>query len=297
MERTLGLWLHLYEVDKFQPSGFDATHSFEAAHQYTSVDLQDSLQAYEELVNAILARSSSTSIVETESQGLVDRDIVHEFGIQGLPRDFLLQARKPSFTFIAPGIRLPESSSLREVLEADVGSERYNLVRDEGLVATDADVTSQRIGEPLPLFPGPSFETKAQSFTTDRGRFMLGEMSGLYVWPEQWFADSILFVLPYSIGASGYVEEGNPGWVHEGSSRDTVLEALVTNDALYQHGQCPFMPSHLPRLSTVLRQWTHMVNSGQWSIRPDGVEGGIELWKEADSLANYRKYRLGACFD
>jgi len=287
----------LYEVDKFQPSGFDATHSFEAVHQYTSVDLEDSLRAYDQLVNAILARSPDASNVETESRGLVDREIIDEFGIQGLLRDFLLQARKPSFKFIAPGIRLPESSDLREVLRADVGSERFNLVREEGLVATDSDDTSPRIGEPLPLFSGPSFESKAESFVNDRGRLMFGEVSGLYIWPEQWFADTCLFVLPYSIGASGCIEEGNPGWIYEGIPRDNVPKDLVTNDALYQHGRCPFMPDHLPRLSTVLRQWTHMVASAQWSVGPDGVEGGIELWKEADTPENSRKYRLGPCFD
>jgi len=298
LERTLALWLQLYKVDKFRPSVFDATHSFEAVNQYTTYDLEDSLQAYNGLLDVISARSPATSsVVEQIGQGLIDRDIIEEFQIQGLLRDFLLQARKPSFTFIAPCIRLPKSSDLRESLRADVGSERYDLVREDGLVTTDSEDTSQHIGEPIPLFLGPKFESQAQLFTQDRGRFMVGETSGLYIWPEQWFADAVLFVLPYPIGSSGYVEEGNPGWIHEGASRDDVPEALVTNDALYQHGQCPFMPEHLPRLSTVLRQWTHMVNSGQWTVGSDGVEGGIDVWKEADTSEHYRKYRLGACFD
>lgn len=48
-------------------------------------------------------------------------------------------------------------------------------------------------------------------FVDYTGPMVLGDISGLYIRPEQWFADTVRFVLPYPIGANGYIEEGNPG--------------------------------------------------------------------------------------
>jgi hypothetical protein len=40
-----------------------------------------------------------------------------------------------------------------------------------------------------------------------------------------------------------------------------------------------------------------MVRSGKWAVGDEGVEGGIEVFNEADTPEHGAEYRLGACFD
>lgn len=35
-----------------------------------------------------------------------------------------------------------------------------------------------------------------------------------------------------------------------------------------------------------------MVESGYWEVDANGVAGGIEKWREADSAAHWQKYQL-----
>lgn len=111
-------------------------------------------------------------------------------------RDFLPEARKPSFKFTTPGIRIPTSAWLDELLTPDRGSKRYNRVRNEdNLVPKDdgADVNLEDYtGEPLPLFPGPQISSRSNAFEKGGGpsytqgwrKYVVGDRSGLYIWPE-----------------------------------------------------------------------------------------------------------------
>ena len=167
---------------------------------------------------------------------------------------------------------------------------------DEDLQDDNLMQASDFLGEPLPLFPGPEIVSHSGAFESGRGRYVMGNTSGLYSWPESLSEDCVLFVMPHPIGANGFIEDGNPDYVREGH-RQNVPADLVNNDSLYQHGWCPFLPSHLPRLFTVLYSWTEMVRSGKWAVGGDGVEGGIEVFCEADTPEHALEYRLGACFD
>jgi hypothetical protein len=40
-----------------------------------------------------------------------------------------------------------------------------------------------------------------------------------------------------------------------------------------------------------------MVESGRWRVGANGVEGGIEGFREADTRSHGVDYILGACFD
>jgi hypothetical protein len=76
-----------------------------------------------------------------------------------------------------------------------------------------------------------------------------------------------------------------------------VPESLVNNDSLYQYGWCPYLPNHLPHLSVILDNWRDLIERGEWSVGPNGVEGGIEVFQEADTEEHGQYYRLKACFD
>ncbi|KAL1963093.1 hypothetical protein VTN77DRAFT_8739 [Rasamsonia byssochlamydoides] len=283
LQQALQLWLSLYQSGKFQPSiGQEAIYDPAYHSRYIPTDLDRDLQAYHALLAAIQTRIPNSSI--SGEPGLVDEATLDGFRISGFLRDFLLQARRPSFEYVAPGLRLPTTAWLQEILSRDHGSERYTTVRDEGLVLQDDDErwhpnwmqeeSSNHIGE----------------------RYLVEKTSGLYSWPDAISEDAVRLVLPYPIGANGWVRDGNPDAVTD-ENRDNVPDDLVNNDALYQHGWCPFLPRHGPRLSTVLNNWRRLVEEGKWSVGPNGVEGGIDVFRQADTEEHGRSYRIGVCFD
>lgn len=305
LERALRLWLSLYESAKFRPSIFDASYSSDAIARSTPSDLSTNLQAYHALLTEIQARSPHATIGHP---GLIDPSTLDRFNIHGFVRAFLLHARRPSFSHIAPGIRIPTTAWLQELLTEDQGSARYALVRSDNLVPKDearADPAfdpGDYIGDPLPMFPGPAITSRSPgfddgrgvSYSEGRGKYIVGETSGLYIWPEAPLSDDcVVFVMPHPVGGNGHVAFGNPGWEVQGGD----AEHMAANDALYQHGHCPFGMEHAPRLFSVLRNWAAMVRSGRWAVGEDGVEGGIGVFEEADTAERASDYRLGACFD
>jgi hypothetical protein len=306
LERALRLWLNLYESGKFQPSiGLEAIYGSENHERYIPSDLDRDLEAYDKLISAIQARSPvGTSTTISDEPSLVDEGTLNEFRISGILRDFLLKARRPNFQYIAPGLRLPSSEWLQEVLSRDRGSERYNFVRDEGRVLPDdgpwqpdwMQHESNYVGEPLPLFPGPEVLSFSEAFEREHKAYLVEGLSGLYGWPDAISEDAVRLVLPYPIGANGWVRDGNPDAVTD-ENRQDVPESLVNNDSLYQYGWCPFLPAHLPPLSVILNNWRELIEAGEWSVAPDGVEGGVDVFKDADTEEHGPRYRIGGCFD
>lgn len=288
LERALSLWLSLYDSGKIKPSIGEAMQDPTAVAQYVPSDLNLSLNAYHELLEAIASRCEDCTIGEP---GLISRRILNRFDIFGFLRDFYLQARRPSFTFIAPGIRVPDSSWLNALMTEDKHSARWNTSRtsydfpkDQVLFGEHQTWGEWYMGDPLPLFPGPNITSRHESFWNNQ--HIYGSVSGLYSWPANWFSDAVRFILPCPLGEAGYIQEGHGGW------------SVVGNDHLYQHGNCPFLDdAHNPRLFTVLRSWTRMIKSGKWEVGPDGVKGGIEKFRDADTAWHAKSYRVGACFD
>lgn len=49
---------------------------------------------------------------------------------------------------------------------------------------------------------------------------------------------------------------------------------------------------HEVQLKRVLWRWVEMVEDGKWKVGADGVIGGMEKWKEADTEEHWRDYQL-----
>ncbi|KAH8896955.1 hypothetical protein GQ53DRAFT_838371 [Thozetella sp. PMI_491] len=165
LERALRLLLSFYRSGRFQATvGDEQIYEPTGHRRYTPADLNRDLDSYHNLLAAIQARCLDSTV--SEEPGLIDEGVLDEFRISGFLRDFLLKARRPSFAFIAPGLQLPCSSLFQETVQRDKGSERYNLVREEGRVPQDDEPwdpgwmqkSSNRDGEPMPLFFGPPIE-------------------------------------------------------------------------------------------------------------------------------------------
>lgn len=67
-------------------------------------------------------------------------------------------------------------------------------------------------------------------------------------------------------------------------------DGLAGNDLLFRHGQCPFLPEHIPRPVYDRGQMGafQMLETGEWTAGPDGVEGGIDAVKNADTKNTLR---------
>lgn len=61
--------------------------------------------------------------------------------------------------------------------------------------------------------------------------------------------------------------------------------------------ECPFLPDYLPTLSVILKNWKRLIKEGRWRVGPDGMEGGIDAFKEADDKENCLSYCIGVCLD
>lgn len=277
LEPALRFWLAQYENGKFSlpmpiSDGGMGNHGQES---YTPHDLELNLAAYYNLVTAIAARIPDSTI---GAPGLISAEMLDRFHIHGFRRDFLLQARKPSFEFKAPGIRIPISTWLEDLLEADHGSKRYLRVRDDnhGLVPNDDDTENAAFdGDPFPLFPGPLISSTTPGFEhvdgdIRGGKFIVGSTSRLYLWPERSIsADHARFIMLYPVNQNGFMDKGNPGY--RPGKEEEVPEWMVRDDRLYEHGYCPFGLPHPPRLFGILENWSDMVRSGKWEVDEKGV--------------------------
>lgn len=302
LQTALQLWLNIYASGRFQPSvGLEAISDTANHRRYIAADLTRDLKAYHNLLVAIQSRSPGNTT--SDELGLVGEETLNKFHISGFLRDYFLNARRPSFAYIAPGLQIPSTTWLQEILDEDRGSERYEFVRRDGKVLRDDEPrepdwmqqgSSNWVGEPLPLFPGPKIESVSAVFERENAKFLVDGISGVYSWPDLISEDAVQLILPNPIGDNGWVREGNPDAV---TDTENVPESLVNNDSLYQYGWCPFLPSHLPHLSTNLDNWRQLVEKGEWSVGLDGVEGGIEVFRVADTEEHARSYRLTACFD
>jgi len=116
-------------------------------------------------------------------------------------------------------------------------------------------------------------------------RFIIDNLSGLYLSPDMQFTETVNLILPFPIGENGHVKTGNPP--HGG-------EYLAADDALYQHGFCPFLFSHQPQLVTVLEAWGKMVRKGKWNV---GAEGAVDDWRRATTEQGHLNYAVGPYFE
>ncbi|THV01259.1 hypothetical protein K435DRAFT_776100 [Dendrothele bispora CBS 962.96] len=288
LEIGLARYLELYEVGKFRlpvnRTDIDEDderyedYDFDIAVQRVDgADWMMALEMYDSLLEAIAERIDGAEIYE---EPLIDRATLTRWGVENFAFEFLSRARKPSFTYIAPGITVFNSSTFNAMMELNGGTlQQWIQDRDMGDMA------------PILLFPGDTPVDLEGEDELDRylfnieHQYLINNMSGVYLEPSWNWGDSIKLVLPYSIGQNGHVRYG---------SRPDV--SVRGHSVLYQHGACPFFGGHHTRLFSLLYKWKESVRSGSFSTGPDGVEGGMELYREADADHPRIDTDVGVCW-
>jgi hypothetical protein len=222
---------------------------------YTARDLQDTLDAWAQLVQAIEERMPSPPPRLDTDYGLYEDSTLRDAGmlVDGFATKFFLGARQPRFKYLAPGLRLPTADELIS-----------GPFRD--LEDTDMPI------KPIPILLATSM---AQTpWVADRVNQI---PAGLYLdgcdreGPSP-FEDGSRLVLPYTIGSNGFAK------TCDGAGIDYRI-----GGELYQIGWNPFILQHGVQLRSILNRFREYVVTGVWTVGEHGVTDPIERFQQVDA--------------
>ncbi|KAK4956607.1 hypothetical protein LTR10_006134 [Elasticomyces elasticus] len=187
----------------------------------------------------------------------------------GFARDFLSQAIRPRFSRIAPGLSVPieEHFSSQPYFDGQAESETDVVIPPILLFRGDTCISPDDIS-----WCGSQPETSATECPV-----------GIYVhycdrlseWPQE---DGCRLVLPFGLEA---------GW-----AKQSDCSATDRHDNLLQNGVNPYAPSHPVQLLAFLERIYLNVHSGHWDVDGNGVAGGIEVWRKADTELGWPYYHV-----
>ncbi|KAJ5139691.1 hypothetical protein N7448_003099 [Penicillium atrosanguineum] len=249
-------------------------------HQYTQCDIEKATTAFTRLINAIEYRIPSDRPTHTPLSSNWVTELPYSNSVLDecfVPRDsfvrsFLsaLPARNINFRHIAPGIRIQSPS---EFISQPFADRRDNFRR---LSKNDQNPHSI----PVLLFRGEGLNISPWIRPWFPDEKALDIPVGLYsesvcnYWAVD-FGNGSRLLLPFDLGAKG---------ARAGGSAE-----------LYQFfnfsGFQP-MDSTGVQIHKVFLNWASRVETGDWEVNEDGVAGGIEKFKEADTSGHWTKYQI-----
>jgi hypothetical protein len=263
-------------------------------YSYTEYDLERALDSFSSLTAAIEQKISQSRpslptaegsfwsriwrflvgttglAAEHAREPLADQDTIRAANITSFAKEFLSRATKPTFRCIAPGIAIQTAEELR----------------DQPYLVIHPDPEESYAAMPILLFRGPGI---ISNFEPLFGRWW-DELEkyppGLYLEPvfgPAEFADSIQFVLPYGIGGNGFARVSDGGLIGEVRDSDREHTGRDKHNELYSKGWNPFIFWYGTKLYLVFDNWKKMVDEGHWQVDENGVAGGIEKYREADT--------------
>ncbi|KAK3673277.1 hypothetical protein LTR78_006822 [Recurvomyces mirabilis] len=239
---------------------------------YTLSDLNNCLDAWKRLIKAIEEKADIKRDAEANVAPLCTRSALDVAGIpKGFAYDLLLHAHSSEIWFVAPGIRLPKVEEFihqpfRHILEEypDETKEMkmpFLFMRCPGTVSAKeakfrypfSTVDSVPCGLYLDAFPNA----------------------------QNPFEDACRFVLPIRLGSNRYART---------SDFKPIRRSYCD---LYQVDINPFVMRHGPKLVGVLENWAENVENGHWEVNGKGVEGGVGVWRKADTREDWWRYQGG----
>ena len=230
-------------------------------------DLAECLEIWKTAVDMIEEKMSLPQ--QAHETGLVDLATIEALPIpEGFAKQFIRQARKPRFSFIAPGLHVPT---------ADIFANQpfmSTLNRYEG--------ASGKVTPPILMFRGESNVSTNSLSPLSFGYPHEGPEptecpAGLYFGrcdrtSDTPFEDGCELLLPF---------EFENGWAKQSDFSD--LMNRESHESLLQSGVNPFNQRHPVQLQGFLEIVVSNLQDGNWSVDDHGVAGGLDLWREADT--------------
>ncbi|EOD48876.1 hypothetical protein UCRNP2_4382 [Neofusicoccum parvum UCRNP2] len=248
------------------------------------------------LIQAIWDRMPAEAQTTTRQLRRHESRMISEPALVAAPQNsflyqFLTRAPACPFDFIAPGIKCPTDDTIASILSEPPVPPSY-AARGEDLSA-------------LPVLLFASDERVADD--VDGGDFygwynatLTGVRGGLYLDGRSHhggYQDGVQLVTPFSIRENGWARTGDGqeildfAWELYETRADHRPDAYIS---LFQLGSNAFVNPHHTNLHTVLAHWLDLVESGLWPVGADGVAGGMEVFKMADSEEQWWRYSVPA---
>ncbi|KAL3442491.1 hypothetical protein BJX65DRAFT_312803 [Aspergillus insuetus] len=306
LEDIIKGYLEMIEEGKVEPSSPDGAWTRRShcdsigpwrLHDFTQTDVQKGAQAFKRLINAIEARlpsrepSSPASVQNRETfplpwAELSTLDAAH-IQRETFARAFCEETAnlELSVQYIAPGLRIPTVSEL-------IPQPHHESYSKKPWYAT-----GNMRDMPVLLFIADDPAHSSNNATPKRDTWLYNDNrpipAGVYTntpgGMNQVFQNGCRLILPFRFGSSGWARLSNLE-VFGKSSLDDDAKPEDVNDALYQPGYNAFTPVHSVQLHKVLSNWAERVESGDWDVTEDGVAGGLDKFREADTEENWAKY-------
>jgi hypothetical protein len=253
--------------------------------------VQVTADAFNALVDSIETwmRDQRISVPEI-SEPLLPDSAMDASGIPpGFARSFAAKARRPAFTYIAPGLSVPTVQSFAQ--QPFYGLDDLDQEEDLG----SASLTVEPIllfasMEPFHLADRDEREDPPIQPLRDK---LLSVPAGVYLLESErqaihGFEDAVKLVLPFGVGGNGFARTSDGLQIGDRRiSEDPSYSDIYTE--LYQQGWNPFIEMHQVRLVKVLESWKGMVEKGDRKVGANEIEGTIEAFKEADTEEGWWK--------
>jgi hypothetical protein len=241
--------------------------------------LNRTLAAWDGLVAAIEIRLPSS--VPHERKPYSEECIEASKHSSDFYKSFLQRARIPSFSYMAPGLRLASAEEL-----ANQPCKDFDYYKD-GKV--DPDRSKHYQWYPfLFLRADRTFSQAEFKFDTFPWSKMDRYSSGLYLMGGNNVErpDGAKLLLPYDLGGNGYARTGDGKVLQDHNRRD----GLYAPGANYVLRWGNWGENLQVRLELLFKSWTKMVEEGWWKVGKDGVKGDINKFKDADTPWYWKHY-------
>ncbi|KAI6903671.1 hypothetical protein D0869_13674 [Hortaea werneckii] len=236
---------------------------------WTAQDLEETLNVWAAAMEMIEEKMQLGDAERTD--GLLDAATLDAAKIpDGFAREFLTQARRPRFNFIAPGLRVP----LREEF---VRQPFTGLTPEEDAIPPILLFRNDQTAQTEGIWWFGEFTHKYNHLSIDAPECPCGLYFSLCVrtsgYPQE---DGCNIVLPFEF-ENGFAKK----------SDGTPVERTCD---LLQAGKNPYHEDHPAALRAFLETVRENVESGHWTVDEHGVAGGLDVWKQADTEEHWDKY-------
>lgn len=255
---------------------------------YTEQDLEDTLQAFEQLVDAI--HDKIPSRMQSAGQGLLEivtggsPDIIPA---NSFAHQFLARCSRPNFTYIAPGLSIAQQQPF--VPASTEAVKLFPLLLFSSTSSAHQETQRAPWGEQMRISP---FARDFDSISSYPAGLYLTETNPHSTHP---FEDGCKLILPFTLGSNAFARTSDGALIGEHVQRageDAAAEIEPKSAELYQLGFNHFIAPHDVQFKYMLWKWLEMIEEGKWEVDEHGVVGGVEKWKEADTGEHWSDYQL-----
>lgn len=283
LQQILGGYLEMIDEGKVEictGDKFPADQFFPwEYHQFTQRDIEKSITAFSRLLNAIEHRhrppAQSAKIAINYPQPVLDEAFIPNKSFVKL---FLaaLPSREIQFRYIAPGIRIQYFDEFKTQPFAALSVIRQN--------SSDGEDEENGEDEQIPFLLFRADGTNSSPWCPPYDSIDIP--AGLYIEEidenrADDFGNMSRLILPFDIGSEGYARDSTGRQI--GSNAHDLYQARSVNGLLGLHGV---------QLHKVLSNWAERVERDDWDVDENGVAGGIEKFKDADTLDHWEKYQI-----